>query len=488
LAIRWLRAATAVTGALFVLLYVACALVRVQYPFDLEWLEGGILESVRRVTEGRQLFAAPSVDYVAFNYPPFYYYAAAPLMRLLGYGFLPLRLLSFLASLATLGLLVAVVHRLTRDAYAAFLAAALYAACYQLTDAWYDLARADSLYVLLLVMAAAWMVFDRSRVRAGLAVGVWLALACLTKQSAMVAVAVLAVYALAARRAMVAIAVATFSVLMLASFLWLNATSGGWFSFFTLRVAGVHTPDVTRLPYFWMRYVGELAVASALAVAAFLWPPGERDTRRADLAALLAALGVSGWHMSLYGGGARNNGMPVVLAICLLFGLGLHAARRKLAETPAPSLRSAELIVYLACLFQFAGLGYDPRKLLPTAADVAAGRSLVSELAQQPGDVLIPLHNYLAPMAGKPGHFHDMALSDVRNGGRLDLYRQVTDEIQARLETGRYAAVVLDPGNRFILDSVAGFGPERVLFRDPAVLMTRSGSATRPEYIRLHVR
>src|SRR5207245_9768312 len=48
---------------LFPLLYAATALARLSYPFELEWMEGGVLAGVQRLLHGQPLYAAPSLDY-----------------------------------------------------------------------------------------------------------------------------------------------------------------------------------------------------------------------------------------------------------------------------------------------------------------------------------------------------------------------------------------------------------------------------------------
>ena len=41
--------------------------LRSGHPFALEWQEGGMLEHVDRVLDGEPLYAAPSVDHIAFR-------------------------------------------------------------------------------------------------------------------------------------------------------------------------------------------------------------------------------------------------------------------------------------------------------------------------------------------------------------------------------------------------------------------------------------
>ena len=61
--------------------YLVVALFRLAHPFDLEWLEGGAVEHVRRVLSGRPIYTAPSVGFVAYTYPPLYFWVSATIAR-----------------------------------------------------------------------------------------------------------------------------------------------------------------------------------------------------------------------------------------------------------------------------------------------------------------------------------------------------------------------------------------------------------------------
>ena len=84
----------AIAAVVAVVVVTAVMLRRVGHPYELEWLEGGSVEHVRRVLHGRSLYPAPSVDFVSYPYPPLYWWASAGAASVLGVGFLPLRLVS----------------------------------------------------------------------------------------------------------------------------------------------------------------------------------------------------------------------------------------------------------------------------------------------------------------------------------------------------------------------------------------------------------
>ena len=51
--------------------------LRIDYPFDLEWIEGGLLDHAVRIQSGQPLYQAPDVDFVPSLYAPLYMRVAA---------------------------------------------------------------------------------------------------------------------------------------------------------------------------------------------------------------------------------------------------------------------------------------------------------------------------------------------------------------------------------------------------------------------------
>ena len=46
--------------------------LRIPFPFDIEWMEGGTLVSAWRVAQGLPIHGEPDLSYIPFIYPPFY--------------------------------------------------------------------------------------------------------------------------------------------------------------------------------------------------------------------------------------------------------------------------------------------------------------------------------------------------------------------------------------------------------------------------------
>ena len=140
----------ALVGVAYMAVFVVLAVVRLRYPYELEWMEGGVVDHVGRVLGGHALYGPPSIRFTPYIYTPLYYYVAAAVAKIVGLGYAPLRVVSIVGALATLVAIGAWVETETGNRWAAVTGAGLFAACYRLGGAWFDLAREDSLMLALL--------------------------------------------------------------------------------------------------------------------------------------------------------------------------------------------------------------------------------------------------------------------------------------------------------------------------------------------------
>jgi 4-amino-4-deoxy-L-arabinose transferase-like glycosyltransferase len=211
--------------------YLWVALHRLDYPYELDWMEGGSVELAARVLAGHSLYAAPSLRAVGWTYPPLYYWVAAAVAKLIGVGFLPLRLVSLPASLVSMATLGAIVSREKGDRIAGLVAAGLLAATFRISGAWFDTGRVDSLFLALTLIALA---FGRTArgVRGGIALGMLAFLAFFTKQTALLALLPALAYLAVTRHRVGIPALLTLLALLIASTAVLDASSDGWYRYY----------------------------------------------------------------------------------------------------------------------------------------------------------------------------------------------------------------------------------------------------------------
>ena len=233
------RVAVAAAAIVPIGLYLFVALRRIGYPFELEWLEGGAVEIVQRVVHGQGIYVRPSLHFVSYPYPPLYFWVSAAVAKVIGVGFLPLRLVSLLSSVGCFAVLFHVVRRETGDPVAGIVSAGLFAATYDVSNAWFDVGRVDSLFLLLLLATVA---VARRAVTApdGALVGALLFLSFFTKQTALLAGMPMLLYLVVARRRAGAVALATLALLVGFSTAVLDALTARLVRLF--RLCGARAP------------------------------------------------------------------------------------------------------------------------------------------------------------------------------------------------------------------------------------------------------
>ena len=83
---RWHRVATVLQAVLmleaagYVLMYCVLAFYRLRYPYELEWIEGAVVDSCIRLAHGLPVYTAPSIEFVPLIYNPLYLYVSAGAM------------------------------------------------------------------------------------------------------------------------------------------------------------------------------------------------------------------------------------------------------------------------------------------------------------------------------------------------------------------------------------------------------------------------
>jgi len=120
------------------------------YPFDLEWMEGGMLAHGWRLQRGLPLYAEPTADWIPYVYPPGYSALLASSGDAL--GFQVGRSLSAVGALAAAAAMVQLVRRHGRSLSLGLLSAAVFLMSYRASGAFLDLVRPDAVAIGL----AAW--------------------------------------------------------------------------------------------------------------------------------------------------------------------------------------------------------------------------------------------------------------------------------------------------------------------------------------------
>lgn len=429
-----------IVAAVYLMMYLAIALLRIGYPFELEWMEGGAVDHVARVLNGQAIYVRPSIDFVPYIYTPLYYYLCAPLASVTGIGFLPLRLISLLSSLSCFFLLFIWGRRETGNWRYGLIAAGLYAASFRLCGAWFDIARADPLFILFVLCGAYVLRFAESKTQlAAAAVLLWLSF--LTKQTAQFICVPLILYALIAHHRRGLWFAGMLAGLVAASILVLDRLHDRWFTYYIFHLPSLHKWDSAQFLGFWINDALNhfpILLVLGITTVVFLWR--QKDSK-ATFFYLLFGCGciATSWSSRLFSGGYDNALMPTVAALAVAMPALVKAVVSK-SKSVSSAIRFG---LPLVLLVQFAMFWYNPAKQIPSDETRQSGLEIIRSISQFSGDVYMPYHGFVATLAGKKAHAHQMAMKEVTQYDTL-MAREITEQLDSALSKQQFSLVVLD--------------------------------------------
>ena len=512
---------------------------RFAYPYDLEWMEGGVLHGALRVQEGDGMYPPPSIDFIPFLYTPLYPGVVALLGAIFGISYQLGRAISVLA-LIGIGAIVlcqglaAAGRDRAPGVVGAVLALGLFAAGYPFVEGWYDLVRGDTLFLCMvtggLYATSRWAAdeetaWTHARIAAA---GAILGLSFFAKQTGVM-------YALAAgpiiliynwRRAPALVAGAAF--VGLGGTALLDRATGGWFWTYVRELHQLHDWNIDR---FWKSFdlillrhpaatvaIGlGLAVVLACAILRRRLPvPARAFLLWTYIYAVSTVVGAIGWgtefaHFNAYmpallhGAIAAGLAVPTVLA-CAVELVGSDEPAAPPWTRWLPMAAAATVAMVLGA--QLISAKWDPRRFIPTDHDRRSGDELIDTIRALPGEVWVPSHPWYAYLAGKRPYVHRMGIKDV-TALRLPAdslaaqvvprYRVDTRSIEPALREHRFAAIVLDNRDLHLESGLiaAHYRPDDLVPRNarprlytgakvvPDSIWVPAGPAQRPDGVRV---
>ena len=460
----WL--ALAIPGAAQVALLIYTMLARFSYPFDLEWMEGGLLTHAQRIADGNGIYTEPSVDFIPYLYTPLYPGLLAALGQPFGISYQLGRAISIASVLAIFALFAWTLSRECEDEHrapwisGAILAGGLVAATYPWVEGWYDIVRADSLFLAMALwgvhLARSMSQRDQGR-RGHVAValsGAVLAFTFFCKQTGIFFVAIGGCIVLASNWRRVPAYIAGAGFIGLGGTWIFNRATDGWFWTYIYEVHQAHDYNMKR---FWDSFgfilwkFPALTTVVALTLLAVVItsiaksrvPVSSRAFLMWSFAfAVSVVVGAVSWatqwaHFNAYipamttGALAAGAALPALCACVAAWTTNRPWLTLPIAGTAA-----------LALAIQLMVAWWNPKEFIPTSKDVTNGRALISELARVPGKVYMPYHPWYPSLAGKRTFVHRMGVWDVTYGKK----RWPIANLREALARGHFDAVFLDSG------------------------------------------
>ncbi len=460
--------------------------LRIGYPMQLEWMEGGSLQEALRVLAGKDIYVPPDADYVPYAYSPLYFYLCAPLVRLLGATLLPLRLVAAAASVGIAIVLYRVVAAQRRRPFGGLVAVALFVGSFRATGAWLDIARPDTLYLFFGVLSYSLLTIN-SPTRAkwclrNIGAALAILLSFYSKQTGLALGALLLVATIPRWRENLCVAgIVTLGFTL--SKLYFDWRTHGWFSFYMFQVPNgrfrVGYVGHENLPRFWSdTAIPMFPVLLSLAVMLVAHHTMRRHWARAwEFAVLSAGVLALVWLTRMEMGSYDNNLLPAAVVLALVGGVAVSEMLG----------RSTEVWGCLAVLTQLYVFRYDWPAQVPWSADWNACAVLRRKIEQLPGTKAFTHGDYVGPMPDVVPLAQPQAVNDVTRA----------DAVQGQLLAHKVAAFYRERKVDWVIaDSLRGYPwsdindaqvqnyeQRMTTLDDPDRLWPRTGMMTRPTMI-----
>lgn len=444
----------AVCNAVFITSVVVDA--RIDYPFDLEWLEGTMVDQTLVAKQGA-IYAEPSPDFTPFLYGPAFFRALSVMPYMDESPFIWGRLLS----LAMAGLIALLVYGtatlLAEDGWIGLLVGLGFLASNPFAGYWFDLYRIDTMFCFLLLLGGV-LLWQRPKSQAAtFAAGLSLALAVLTKQSAALMVLFFVLWFWVAhgwKRA-----------------LWLvcfGAGSGVVFIGLELIISGTHfiayyVEMVFGYPLQWKRVHAEFISRDLMAPPGILTGflavsglvanfrrVGAKRWAKSMFPYLVVILALTSFFMRSKFGGWHNCRIPMIVAG--LMGAAVWFGEHE--KRPGPAGIYPGLILMVAYVWFMDPLGTGNRRQVPTKRDHATQQRLVEYLRDRPGKVWVSSHTHLCYVAKQQMCHNTMVVEDW-----YTLRGSVPDAFEEEMKSGTVSTIVLDEVPKWYK------GPLRARFR-----------------------
>lgn len=401
----------------------AAIAARVDYPGDLEWMEGATLMSALRAHDGLGLYDAPTPEYIPFIYPPLYAWIVGTLGHVVPLGYTLGRSVSVVGSLSAAVALVFGARREGASWPLSLATVGLFAACWDDSGSFFDLVRTDGLSIGLLSWAL--VLAPQPGVRAPVAAGAILAVAFMAKQHVALFGVPLLGWLWMVRGRQVALRFAATSVgISLAFVAGMALATSGRFVVWLVAVPAVHGQSASRLfPGAQLECWHALPITTTVALLTLPWWAKRRSYWALVAGAALIVVSLMRGHT----GGYLNVLIPMMWVQCLLpviaasaFGgraawgvAGLLVALQGLGWNTNWTLLGRRLSAGQAPWTAWADAQLSVSKYVPTEADRRQVVEFVDELRDLPDPILIPHGPWYAVLAGKTPSFALISLWDI---------------------------------------------------------------------------
>jgi len=461
-----------IAASMFIVTYVLIAFFRIRFPFEIALMEGGFMEHVRRIILGQNIYISPSLDFIPFLYTPLYPYLLAVIAKIFGLTFMPLRMFSFLISLANFYLIFLFVKKESKNIFAGFLAVCLFAATFRVSNLVFDMVKNDSLFLFFL-LAGIYLLRFRESGKSYCFAGFLISLAFLTKQTALTIIPPLVLYPFIAKRKYAWLFVLSIAAVIIASTIFLDYISLGWYSYYVFHLASSLGIIKNRFSLFWREdFMLRLSIAFTMGAFYIFTQTLNPKNKKAIFYTLLAVGMIGGsWIAMMNNGTSANSLIPAYAFVSIIFGLAIDKSFHFIHSADPRTKRVMEIYIYFICILQFVFLSYNPITLIPKQKHLQANKIYLAKLTGLKGEVFNPWHGYLTYLAGKNASLHIYPLDDIiRKNRKGEVKKKLIQDIRQAIKNKRFSAIIVEECWIFQKDVEKYYTPADYVFEHGSAL------------------
>ncbi|MCX7909426.1 MAG: glycosyltransferase family 39 protein [Ignavibacteria bacterium] len=424
----------------FLSLVITCIVffLRIQYPYQLEWMEGGEIEHIIRLVEGKKIYCEPSLDFIPYIYTPFYYYIGFLLSLINEPNFFILRLVSVSSFFISLFFIYKIITHYTNDKILSFVGVGIFTLSYSTTGFWFDIARVDTTANLFMIISFYLLLCDKKE-------NIYLSsffsfLSFYTKQS-FVVVSISLVFALFFFKRQYIVRYSVFFLaLVLITTIVETIISDGWYIFWNFYFPASHHWIFSRAITFWTIDVLPFYSISLAVIIAYFFIKGRKIFKDNDVLIFFLFFGtlINAYFSRLHYGGYLNVIIPFASAISICFPIVLY---KLLTITKQDEL--IEKIFYSLILFQFMLLFYDPIFPIPREKDKKDVEQILTYAQKSSGEVYLMGYNFVQRGFGLKSRPHYVLLNDLFIS-KVPQKNALIQEFIANLKQKKFSAIILD--------------------------------------------
>jgi 4-amino-4-deoxy-L-arabinose transferase-like glycosyltransferase len=438
---------------------------RLSLPFVFEWGESAGVNQIYRILSRKDLYVRPSLDFAPLVYTPLYYFIAAGISKIIGTPLLAARIISVISTAASVYMIARLVQAESGNALLAWLAGMFYLACFALSGGFYDLARVDSFYILMMLIGIS-TILNSKTIFGYLLFGIILALGFFTKQSFLIVFLPLQLFLFIRKGKLAWVAAAGQVIGVIVPLYLVNTLTDNWLFYYLFKLPGQHGYSFIAAINFWIgdtiRPLGILFAFSLVFLLACTidlnkWDPtssdklggggqisrSEKDRWWIFILFFAGAAGAA-WITRSSNGGGLNNCMPIYAALAISFGIGANMVLNSVWVKEKPW---AYGFVMLVISLQFIGLVYNPFNFIPTSDEINLNENISKRINDSDQQVFIPYRSHLSEEISGRSQIHMVNLFELTGyfkGEILSEGYELVDQARENICFQKYGLIVLD--------------------------------------------